>query len=150
MNRRSVMQRLFGGVILALGRGVVPAEARQTQAPARSSPPPKAALSPRPIQLHCDLAVDPKREAEMLKHFETVFKPTAARQPGFIDLRMDKLNTAVRGPVPAGGRFRFVLTYQSEELRQKWVASADHQRVWPPIEATLTDKEFGILVYDVY
>jgi hypothetical protein len=150
MNRRSVMQRLFGGIILALSRGVVPAEARQAPTPARSSPPPKAAPSARPIQLHCDLAVDPKREAEMLKHFETVFKPTAAKHPGFIDLRLDKLRTNVRGPVPAGGRFRFVLTYQSEELRQKWIASADHLRVWPPIEATLTDKEFGILVYDVY
>ena len=60
MNRRSMMQRVFGDAFSPWA-GVEAAQAKS-----------------RPIQLHCDLAVDPKREAEMLKHFETVFKPTAA------------------------------------------------------------------------
>src|SRR4029453_3879077 len=64
----------------------------------------------RPIQLHLDLAVDPKREQEMLTNFENIFRPTAQRQPGYIDLKMLKLNSAIRGPAPAGGKYRFVLT----------------------------------------
>jgi uncharacterized lipoprotein len=39
---------------------------------------------------------------------------------------------------------------ESEELRQKWIKTPEHQKVWPTIENTLTDKNFSILVYDVY
>ena len=39
-----------------------------------------AAPPARPIQLHCDLAVDPKREQEMLDNFEKVFRPVARKQ----------------------------------------------------------------------
>ena len=104
----------------------------------------------RPIQLHLDFLVDPKREKEMLSNFEKLFRPTAAKQPGYIDLKMLKLNSALRGVAPAGGKYRFVLTYESEALRQKWIASKDHEKVWPEIEKTLLDKNFGILVYDVF
>ena len=104
----------------------------------------------RPIQLHLDLAVDPKREPEMLSNFENLFRPTAQRQPGYIDLKLLKLSAALRGPAPAGGKYRFVLTFESEALRQKWIASKDHEKVWPEIEKTLTNKNFDILVYDVY
>jgi len=106
--------------------------------------------SKRPIQLHCDRAVDPKREQEMLTNFDNIFRPTARRQLGFIDLKMLKLNSNIRGASTAGGKYRFVLTFESEELRQKWIASKDHEKAWPEIEKTLTDKNFGILLYDVY
>ena len=104
----------------------------------------------RPIQLHLDLLVDPKREQELLNNFEKIFRPTAQKQPGYIDLKMLKLSSALRGPAPAGGKYRFELTFESEALRQKWIASKDHDRVWPEIEKTLVDKNFGILLYDVY
>ena len=110
----------------------------------------KAAGKGRPIQLHLDMLVDPKREQEMLTNFEKVFRPTAERQPGYIDLKILKLSSALRGAAPSGGKYRFVLTYESEALRQKWIASKDHDRVWPEIEKTLLDKNFGILLYDVY
>ena len=111
---------------------------------------PAPAPKGRRIQLELDLAVDPKREQEMLDNFEKTFRPVARRQPGYVDLKMLKLTSAIRGPAPAGGKFRFVLTFESEELRQKWIASKDHEKVWPEIEKTLTDKNFGILLYDVY
>ena len=110
----------------------------------------RSAAAPRHIQLHLDLDVDPKREAEMLDHFEKVFRPTAKKQPGYVDLKMLKLQQAVRGGAPPGGRFRFVLTFTSEEMRQQWIKTAAHQRVWPKIEDTLADKNFNILVYDEY
>jgi len=131
MNRRTYLK----GMLAVAG-----AQAVKTQAP----------KGKRPIQLHLDLMVDPKREQEMLMNFENIFRPTAQRQPGFIDLKMLKLNSAIRGAAPAGGKYRFVLTFESEELRQKWIASKDHDKVWPEIEKTLTDKNFGILLYDVY
>jgi hypothetical protein len=41
-----------------------------------------------------------------------------------------------------------VLTFASEELRQKWIASAIHQKVWPTIENTLKSKDYNVLLYD--
>jgi hypothetical protein len=110
----------------------------------------RAAAPPRHIQLHLDLDVDPKREQEMLDHFEKVFRPTAKKQPGYIDLKMLKLQQAIRGGAPPGGKFRFVLIFASEEMRQKWIATKAHAEVWPKIEDTLLDKNFNILVYDEY
>jgi hypothetical protein len=109
-----------------------------------------AATGAKPIVLHCDLAVDPAKEKEFVAYFENTFRPVARKHTGYIDLKLLKLNTAVRGGVPAGGRYRFSLAYRSEELRQKWIASDDHVKNWPPLENMLTDKNFGILVYDVY
>ncbi len=106
------------------------------------------AAATRSILLHCDLAVDPKREQEMLDYFEKTFRPVARKHTGYIDLKMLKLKSAIRGAAPL--KYRFALNYQSEELRQKWIASADHQRVWPPIENMLTNKEFSITIFDVY
>ena len=103
----------------------------------------------RAIQLHVDLAVDPAREKEMRHNFETIFRPEAARHPGYIDVKMLKLRTALQGSAPAGVNYRFSLTYRSEELRQKWVASPEHQRVWPTIENTLTSKNYTVLLFDV-
>lgn len=130
MNRRSYIQSMFAAAACAVS--------------ARADAP------PRHIQLHLDLAVDPKREQEMLDHFEKVFRPAAKKQPGYVDLKMLKLQQAVRGGQPPGGKFRFVLTFVSEEMRQKWIATKVHAEVWPKIEDTLVDKNFNILVYDEY
>ena len=108
-----------------------------------------AAAPGRAIQLHLDLAVDPAREKEMLHNFETIFRPEAVRHQGYIDVKMLKLRTALQGSAPAGLNYRFSLTYRSEELRQKWVASPEHQRVWPTIENTLSSKNYTVLLFDV-
>ena len=108
-----------------------------------------AAGPEHPIQLHVDLAVDPAKETEMLHNFETIFRPEAAKHPGYIEVKMLKLRTALQGSAPAGLNYRFCLTYQSEELRQKWVASAEHKRVWPTIENSLSSKNYTVLLFDV-
>lgn len=108
-----------------------------------------AAPPAHPIQLHVDLSVDPAKEKELLHNFETIFRPAAAKQPGYIEVKMLKLRTAVMGKPPEGVNYRFALTYQSEELRQKWVASDVHQRVWPTIENTLVSKSYSVLLFDV-
>ena len=103
---------------------------------------------PGRIQLHVDLTVDPAREKEMLRNFRDTFKPAATKHPGYIDVQMLKLRTAVMGKAPGDANYRFVLTFQSEELRQKWVASEVHQKVWPTIENTLKHKNYNVLLYD--
>ena len=102
-----------------------------------------------PIELHVDLAVESTKEKEMLHNFQTIFRPEAAKHPGYLKVKMLKLRTAIQGSAPAGVNYRFSLTYQSEELRQKWVASAEHQRVWPTIENTLASKNYTVLLFDV-
>lgn len=103
----------------------------------------------KPIQLHVDLTVDPAREKEMLKNFHGTFKPAASKMPGYVDVKMIKLRSALMGKAPEGVNYRFVLTFQSEELRQKWVASDVHQKVWPTIENTLKHKNYTVLLFDI-
>ena len=84
----------------------------------------------------------------MLQNFRTVFKPAATKFPGYIDVKILKLRTALQGAAPAGLNYRFQLTYESEQLRQKWVSSDAHKKVWPTIENTLLSKSYTVLLFD--
>ncbi len=111
------------------------------------------ALAPKkqaqnPIVLYVDLSVDPANEQEMLHNFHTIFKPAALKFPGYIDVKMCKLRSAIQGAPPSGVNYRFQLTYESEELRQKWVASETHQKVWPTFGNTLNSKNYVVLLFD--
>ncbi len=102
----------------------------------------------QPIQLHVDLQVDPAKEQEMLHNFRTIFRPAAAKQPGFIDVKMLKLRATLAGKAPAGANYRFELIFASEDQRKAWVATSTHQQVWPTIEKTLVSKDYNVLLYD--
>jgi heme-degrading monooxygenase HmoA len=136
MNRRTLLK--FGPLLA--GNPLRAAFA----APVKSTHPTKA------IVLYCDLAVDPRREQEMLDAFHHRFKPAAERFDGYIDLKMLKLRKIVQGgpPPPQGVNYRFQLTFESEEKRQVWIHSAVHQTVWPLIENTVTDKGYLTLLTD--
>ena len=103
----------------------------------------------RPIVLEVDLSVDPAREKEMLDNFHNTFKPVAVKHQGYIDVKILKLRSALMGAAPKGLNYRFQLVYESEELRQKWVASEEHKRVWLTIEKTLKSKDYTVLLFDV-
>jgi hypothetical protein len=103
----------------------------------------------RPIQLHADLAIDPSREVEALHYFETVYRPTASRFEGYIDLRLLKLQAALVGSAPSGINYRFSITFTSEALRQQWVASDSHQKVWGTLESFLTSHDYDFLLFEV-
>jgi len=135
MDRRSWLKSLT----LLGTAGLIP-KARRAMAAASSAP--------RPIVLYCDLAIDPAREQEMLDAFHNHFKPIARKHAGYIDLKMVKLRKVIQGgPAPASSiNYRFQLTYESEELRQKWIASADHRKYWPMVENTVTDKGYLVLL----
>jgi hypothetical protein len=101
------------------------------------------------IALHLDVSVDPAKEQEMLRYFETVFRPAAMKFDGYLDVRMLKLRAALVGTPPAGVNYRFALTYQSEELRQKWVCSDVHTTVWGGMEKTFSSTNYNVLLFDV-
>ena len=103
----------------------------------------------RPVQLHCDLSVDPAKEAELVQYFETVYRPTAQKFQGYIDLRILKLHSVLLGSAPAGMTYRFSITYENEPLRQKWIASDEHQVVWPTFQSFLTQTEFDFLLFEM-
>ena len=103
----------------------------------------------RPIQLHADLAIDPEREAEAIHYFETVYRPTAMRFEGYVDLRLLKLTAALVGSAPAGVTYRFSIAFTSEALRQTWVASDAHTEVWGHLETFLTSHEYDFLLFEV-
>ena len=106
--------------------------------------------SGQPIVLYCDLAVDPARETEMLDAFHHHFKPAAEKFDGYIDLKMLMLRSVIQGGPPPRKdiNYRFQLTFQSEEKRQRWIASDVHQKNWPLIENTVTNKNYLVLLTD--
>ena len=101
------------------------------------------------IQVHVDLAIDPAKEQEMLRYFQTVFRPAATKFRGYVDVRMLKLVAVPVGTAPAGINYRFTITYESEELRQKWVASDIHQEVWGSMEKMLSTSNYTVLQFEV-
>jgi hypothetical protein len=121
---------------------------------ALSSPAQTIPADDRPAQkaivLYCDLAFPPDRELEMLHRFHNDFKPAAEKHEGYIDLKMLKLRKVIQGgPAPAANiNYRFQLTYQSEELRQGWIASDVHKRLWPQIEALVANKDYLVMLTD--
>jgi hypothetical protein len=109
------------------------------------TPPARAAALP--IVLYVDLSVDPSREKEFLAAYHEHFKPVAKNHEGYIDLTVAKIEKVLQGTGPAKTvNFRFQLTWASEMLRQKWVASADHVANWPLLEKTLTDKNYTVIL----
>lgn len=109
----------------------------------------EGAAGKEPIQLHVDLEVAPGKDAELVKNFKTIFKPTISRQPGFVEVKLMKFRKAMVGNAPAGLGYRLLISFQTEEQRTTWVASADHQKVWPTIEGTLTGKKFSAMLFDL-
>jgi len=101
-----------------------------------------------PIQLHCDLQLDPKREKEMLDNYHKVYKPVLIKQPGFVAVTLLKLRQEVQGKAPAGCTYRLNISFQTEEQGLTWVASPQHQKVWPSVENTLVGQKFVALLYD--
>ena len=84
----------------------------------------------------------------MLRYFQTVFRPAAMKFRGYIDVRMLKLRAVPVGAAPAGINYRFAIVYESEELRQKWVASDIHQEVWGAMEK-MCAPDYTVLLFDV-
>ena len=101
------------------------------------------------IRLYVEMDVPAGREREMLDAFHNTFVPEAVKHEGYIRVKMLKRRSIIQGTAPASHNYRFELEFESEELRQKWIASAAHQRVWPLVERTMkTQKDYPVVLYD--
>jgi antibiotic biosynthesis monooxygenase (ABM) superfamily enzyme len=140
MNRRKLLQYLA-----VAGLGQIAA------APMAEAVAPFTGAGQKGIILYCDLAIDPAREQEMLDHYHKDFKPAAEKFPGYMDLQMVKIRKVMQGgPAPEKGvNYRFQLMFNSEEARQKWIASPIHKRLWPLIENTVVNRNYLVLLTDI-
>jgi hypothetical protein len=108
---------------------------------------PARAATALPIVLYVDLSVDPPKEKDFLAAYHDHFKPVAKKHEGYVDLTVARIDKVLQGAGPAKSvNYRFQLTWASEPLRQKWVASADHVTNWPLLEKTLTDKNYTVIL----
>jgi hypothetical protein len=134
MNRRGILESFLGAVATAGGVvALAPAARAQT----------------KHIRLYVEMDVEPAQEREMLDLFQGQFVPEAVRHEGYIRVKLLKRRTVLQGTAPANHNYRFELEFESEELRQRWIASAGHQRVWPPIERFIkTQRTYPVVLYD--
>jgi hypothetical protein len=78
-----------------------------------------------------------------LTNYRTRFRPAISKQPGFVDFKLMKLESAVAGKAPANTSYRLLLSFQTEAQRKARVATAQHQKVWPTIQQTLHGSDFN-------
>ena len=134
MNRRGMIKSALAatGAALGLGRFAMPATAQTKH-----------------IRLYVEMDVAAAREKEMLDTFHNIFVPEAVKHEGYIRVKMLKRRKIIQGTAPANHNYRFELEFENEELRQKWIASAEHQRVWPQVEKSITtQKTYPVVLYD--
>lgn len=108
----------------------------------------KKAAAPPPIQLHCDLFLNPAKEKEMLANYRNIFHPAIIKQPGFVFVTLLKLEKENQGKAPAGALYRLVISFHTEAQRLKWVSTDLHQKAWGTIESCLVGDKFNALLYD--
>jgi heme-degrading monooxygenase HmoA len=134
VNRRGILRSAFVAAAAALGLDRLAASAR---------------AQTTHIRLYVEMDVPPGREREMLQVFHETFVPEAGKHQGYIRVKMLKRRSILQGTAPAAHNYRFELEFESEELRQKWIASPEHQRVWPLVERTMTtQKNYPVVLYD--
>jgi len=102
----------------------------------------------KPIHLFVDMDVDPAHEKEMLHNFHDIFVPEAKKHPGYISVRLMKFRQVIQGNITSAN-YRFELEFESEELRQKWISTPEHKRVWPTVEKFIkSQKDYPVVLFD--
>jgi len=138
------------GILKALLATLTAAWSTQRAAPADRLQAAQAGVAQtKHIRLYVEMDIAPAREREMLDLFHNQFVPEAVKHEGYIRVKMLKRRTILLGTAPATHNYRFELEFESEELRQKWIASPAHARVWPPVEKTMTTTaNYPVVLYD--
>ena len=134
VNRRGILKSAMAAAAttIGLGRFAAPVQAQTKH-----------------IRLYVEMDVPAAREKEMLDTFHNTFVSEAVKHEGYIRVKMLKRRMIIQGTVPMNHNYRFELEFENEDLRQKWIASAAHQRVWPLVEKTITtQKTYPVVLYD--
>jgi heme-degrading monooxygenase HmoA len=106
-----------------------------------------AAAAP-PMELHCDIELIPGREKQMLETYHKTYRPAISKQPGFVALKLLKLNAEKQGKAPAGCPYRLIINFQTEQQRLTWVATDLHQETWGAMESCMKGMKFNAILYD--
>jgi len=90
---------------------------------------------PGPIELHIYLTAKAGGETELERVYKEVFYAAVSRQKGF------RSSQLMRKPKTAEYTVR--LSFDTEELRMQWVASADHQKAWPALSGAAAKANYA-------
>jgi len=128
-------------------------------APAQSVPERRSAEAERRqlTVMFCDLVgstalstqLDPEEFREVIQAYQQTCGAVVSQFEGYIDLQLLKLQQAVTGSAPPGVNYRFSISFSTEALRQRWVASAEHQQVWGALDAFLTTHDVAFLLFEI-
>jgi hypothetical protein len=55
----------------------------------------------------------------------------------------------VAGQAPPNVGYRLLLSFQTEDQRKAWVATATHQKVWPTIQQTLRGSNVNAVLFQI-
>ncbi len=80
------------------------------------------------MEMHITLEPFAGKEAELESTFRDAFVPAISIQKGFRRVALLKVRDALRD-------YRIELAFESEDLRLKWVSSAEHQAAFPRVAA---------------
>jgi heme-degrading monooxygenase HmoA len=96
------------------------------------------------VTLHIHLRVRSGQEARFEELYQKTYVPAISKQEGF-------RRTQLLRPYEGGSEYEIDIYFDSEDLRERWANSPEHQEVWPQVEemcAESTPRGFDILAED--
>lgn len=85
------------------------------------------------------MEVRPESAQALENLYRETFRPTISRQDGFAAVRLLR-------PREPGDAYVLSIAFDDEPLQQRWVASEEHQRLWPRMEAYCAG--YAVKLYD--
>jgi heme-degrading monooxygenase HmoA len=93
------------------------------------------------ITLHIHLRVRPGQEEQFEELYQKTYVPAITKQEGF-------RRTQLLRPYEGGSEYEVDIYFDSEDLRERWANSPEHQEVWPQVEKMCeetTPRGFNVL-----
>lgn len=78
------------------------------------------------VVLTIDLEVDSSNQQQLQDNFRRQFVAAVSRQPGFVDVQLAR-------PLAGGNRMLILLYFDTEQQREAWVATPEHEAAWSSI-----------------
>ena len=82
------------------------------------------------LQINCEII--PGQRDDFVRIIRDKFIPAISKQPGFVRVSLLKKREEDL-------EFQISIVFETEELRQEWVKSPDHQKVWPKVRSHFRD-----------
>lgn len=111
----------------------------------------KPLVKPKAIALQMDFIVTKDNAAAFEKMYYAIYVPAMTVQPGYVGSKLlrlfpENLSKEIEAEATTYN-YQVQISFETEEARRKWVASAQHQIAWPAAAALAT--EYKWRGYDV-